>query len=302
MLKVSDNIRGAALMAASMAGFVLNDAIVKLLAGNLSLFQVMFLRGLFATALLGLIAWYTKSLFPVVQKADWRLLSFRLVGEVGATLCYLTALFNMPLANATSILQSLPLAVTLGAALFLREHVGWRRYLAILVGFSGVLIIVRPGSAGFDAYSLWALAAVAFIVLRDLTTRRLPVHVPSIFVAFLASSATTVSGLVLSPVLDWQPVGASELKLLGVAAMFLIFGYLFGVMAMRVGEISFISPFRYTALIWAIILGAVVFGEIPDSWTLFGSAIVVLMGIYTFYRERKIQRLDQMGVLSALSR
>jgi drug/metabolite transporter (DMT)-like permease len=293
MLKVSDNFRGAALMAACMAAYVFNDAIVIVLSGSLSIFQFMFLRGLFATALLGLIAWRRKALFPALIKADWRLMIFRLVGEVGGTLCFLTALFHMQLANATAILQALPLAVTLAAAIFLREAVGWRRYLAIMVGFAGVMIIVRPGSEGFNAYSLWALGAVVFIVLRDLATRRLSVHVPSIFVAFLASVAVTITGAVLSPILAWKAVGVGDIQLLGGAALFLVIAYLFGIMTMRVGDISFVSPFRYTSLIWAIILGFAVFGDIPDSWTLLGSAIVVLMGIYTFYRERKMQRLDR---------
>ena len=246
MLKVSDNFRGAGLMAASMAAYVLNDVIVILVSGSLSIFQVMFLRGLFATALLGLIAWRRKAIFPALMKADWRLMVLRLVGEVGATMCFLTALFHMPLANATAILQALPLAVTLAAAMFLREAVGWRRYLAIMVGFAGVMIIVRPGSEGFNAYSLSALAAVVFIVLRDLATRRLSVHVPSIFVAFLASVVITGTGAALSPIMAWKPVGVGELQLLGGAALFLVFAYLFGIMTMRVGDISFVSPFRYT--------------------------------------------------------
>ena len=298
MLKVSDNFRGAGLMAASMAAYVLNDVIVILVSGSLSIFQVMFLRGLFATALLGLIAWRRKAIFPALMKADWRLMVLRLVGEVGATMCFLTALFHMPLANATAILQALPLAVTLAAAMFLREAVGWRRYLAIMVGFAGVMIIVRPGSEGFNAYSLSALAAVVFIVLRDLATRRLSVHVPSIFVAFLASVVITGTGAALSPIMAWKPVGVGELQLLGGAALFLVFAYLFGIMTMRVGDISFVSPFRYTNLIWAIILGYVVFGDIPDTWTLLGSAIVVLMGIYTFYRERKMQKFDRPAKVS----
>jgi len=293
MMKASDNFRGAALMAASMACFVINDSMVKLVSENLGLFQIIFLRGLLATTLLGVMAVNKKSLFPILNKSDWKILAYRSVGEVGATLCYLTALFNMPLANATAILQVLPLAVTLGAAFFLKEAVGWRRYLAIMVGFAGILIIVRPGSQGFNAYSIWALAAVGFVTLRDLSTRQLSAHVPSIFVSLMTAVMVTVLGGVMSGVLEWKPVGGDDLRLLSAAALFLIFGYLFSVMTMRVGEISFISPFRYTALIWSIALGFFVFGDVPDSWTLLGSVIVVLMGIYTFYRERKIKRLER---------
>lgn len=295
MSQTSDNFRGATLMVASMACFVLNDTFIKLAADKLSIFQVMFLRGLLTTALLALIAWRRKELFPKLARGEWRLLSFRMVGELGATLCYLTALFNMPIANATAILQSLPLAITLGAAVFLGEPVGWRRYLAIVVGFAGVLIIVRPGSEGFNVYSVWALLAVVFIVLRDLSIRRLATHVPSIFVALAGSAVITLAGLVLSPTMDWQPVDATVVQLLATAAVFLVFAYLFSVMTMRVGEIGFVSPFRYTILVWAIVLGAFVFGDIPDGWTMCGSAVVIAMGIYTFYRERKF-RMSALAV------
>jgi drug/metabolite transporter (DMT)-like permease len=293
MMKGSENFRGAALMAASMAFFVTNDSLVKLASDSLGLFQIMFLRGLMASALLMLIALNRKSIFPILNRSDWKVLAFRLTGEVGATLCYLTALFNIPLANATAILAALPLAVTLSAAVFMREPVGWRRYLAILVGFAGVLIIVRPGSEGFNAYSIWALAAVAFVVLRDLSTRQLSSHVSSIFVSLLTSVAITMTGGVMSMFMVWEPVGMNEFKLLAAAAMLMVFAYLTSVMTMRVGEISFVSPFRYTALIWAIGLGVLIFGDTPDSWTLLGSAIIVSMGIYTFYREKKIKKLEQ---------
>lgn len=292
-MTLSDNIRGAALMAASMAAFVLNDSLMKLAAGSADLFQAMFLRGLIATAAIIGIALWQGRLWVSVAKRDRGILILRLIGEVGATLCFLNALFNMPLANATAILQALPLAVTLGAAVFLREPVGWRRWSAIGVGFIGVLIIVRPGSDGFNAYSLSAIASVAFVVLRDLATRRLGAHVPSIFVALLTSVAITVIGGIMAPFGEWQPVTLDLMFILGGAASFLIFGYLFSVMTMRVGEIAFVSPFRYTAMIWAILLQIVIFADFPDQWTLIGSAVVILMGIYTFYRERVRARQDQ---------
>jgi len=287
---ITDNIRGAAFMSASMAAFVLNDAIIKIAAENLSIFQVMFIRGLFTTAMIAMIAYYKKASFKVISKADWKILTLRMVGELGATTCFLTALFNMPLANATSILQSLPLAITLGAAVFLREPVGWRRYMAIIIGFLGILIIVRPGSDGFNSYSIWAIGAVGFVVLRDLSTRRLSQETPSILVALITAIGVTLAGAVLSPTMEWHVVTNKSVWLLLVAAAFLMFGYMFSVITMRIGEISFVSPFRYTALVWAILLGYLVFGDIPDKWTLIGSCIIVVMGCYTFYREHKLRR------------
>jgi len=290
MNALSDNFRGAALMTAAMAAFVFNDMMMKIASDHLTLFQAIFIRGIFTTFLVGLMAWRKKALFCAISKSDRNILIWRLVGEIGGTLCFLTALFNMPIANATAILQALPLAVTLAAALFLGEAVGWRRYIAIIVGFAGILIIVRPGSEGFNEYSFWALAAVGFIVVRDLATRRLSPQVPSLFVALLTSIVITLAGALLSPTMEWRPVTGETLSLLAVAALFILFGYLFSVMTMRVGEIGFISPFRYTNLIWAILIGIFVFGDIPDQWTLVGSSVVIAMGIYAFHRERQIRR------------
>ena len=288
MSAFSDNLRGALFMSVSMAGFALNDGLIKLVSAEMGLFQILLLRGVFASALMGVLAWHRRALFYRPRRQDTRVIALRAVGEIGGTFCFLTALFNMPIANATAILQALPLAVTLAAALFLGEAVGWRRYSAIGLGFAGMLIIVRPGGDGFNAYALWAVAAVGFIVLRDLSTRRLGPGVPSAFVALVSSLAITLVGGLLSFTETWQPVSGGALALLAGAALFIFFGYLFAVMAMRVGEVSFSSPFRYTVLIWAMVLGLVLFGEIPDFWTWVGSVIVVGTGIYTFYRERRL--------------
>lgn len=296
MALTSDNLRGAAFMMVSMAGFVLNDTMLKSVADEVNLFQAIFMRGVFATALIGLVAWRTGRLFVRVARADRKVLALRLLGEIMGTICFLTALFHMPIANATAILQAMPLAVTFSAALFLGERVGWRRYLAIAAGFAGVMIIVRPGSEGFTAYSLWALTAVVFVTLRDLSTRRLSAALPTVFVTFCTALSITLVGGLISlggyVVLGegWRPVTPEIALHLGGAAVMLLLGYSFGVAAMRIGEIAVISPFRYSNLIWAILLGMAVFAEYPDFFTLLGAAIVVGTGIYTFYRERNLAR------------
>jgi drug/metabolite transporter (DMT)-like permease len=276
-------------MMASMAGFVVNDTLMKTLAGDVPLFEAIFVRGLAATAFLAALAWAAGKLSYRVAGADRRRLGLRLVAEVGATTCFLNALFHMPIANATAILLVMPLAVTLAGAVFLREPVGWRRYTAILAGFVGVLVIVRPGGEGFNAYSLSALAAVGFLVLRDLVTRRFDAAVPSVFVALATAAAITVLGASVTAFGAWVPLAPRDVATLVAAAACLVVGYLFGVMTMRVGEIGFVSPFRYTVLIWALLLGAIVFGERPDALTLLGSALVVGTGIYTFHRERRVR-------------
>lgn len=283
----ADNVKGALFMMASMGGFVLNDTLMKSLAGEVPLFQAIFVRGLVATALLGALAGARGVLTYRVAGADrWRLV-VRMAAEVGATACFLNALFHMPIANATAILLVMPLAVTLAGALVLGERVGWRRYTAILVGFVGVLVIVRPGGAGFNAYALSALAAVGFLVVRDLVTRRFAKDVPSVFVALATAVAITLLGALVSLLGAWVPLAVDDVVVLAAAAACLVVGYLFGVMTMRVGDIGFVSPFRYTVLIWALLLGIVVFGEVPDGLTLAGSALVVATGLYTFHRERR---------------
>lgn len=286
----SDNLRGAFFMAVAMAGFCLNDTMMKLVFADLELFQSIFLRGLLLSVLIAVVGLHRRQLLYKPTPLDARFLGLRLLGEIGSATCFLTALYHMPIANATAIIQAIPLAITLAAALFLGEKVGWRRYSAIAVGFAGVLIIVRPGAEGFTAYSIWAVVAVVFMVLRDLSTRRFSAAMPSLYAAFMTALATAVFAGLMALTQDWQPLAPRHLGLLSASAGFLFFGYLFSIKAMRVGEVAVVSPFRYSILIWAIVLGILVFGEFPDFWTLVGAAVVVGMGIYTFYREQRLMR------------
>lgn len=283
----SSNMRGALFMMASMAGFVLNDTLIKLVSEDVELFQAVFLRGIFATLLLGILAWHKKVIFHRPGSGEFKVIAWRTFAEISATFCFLNALFNMPLANATAILQSLPLSVTLAASIFLGYKVGWRRYLAILLGFAGVIVIVRPGTDGFNIYSLWALGAVAFVTLRDLLSHKLNNSTPSVYVALITSVSIMILAGVASITQEWREVSPQLVMYLAAAGGFILIGYVAGIAAMRDVEISFVSPFRYTALIWALLLGFLVFGEVPDAITMIGSLIVVGTGIYTFYRERK---------------
>lgn len=285
-MTLSPNMRAALFMVISMAGFTINDALTKTVIADMNAAQVMFVRGMFATTLIGLLAWHS-GVLASLGSLRRPLVAVRALGEVGSTLCFLAALAQMPLANVSAILQALPLAVTMGAALFLNEPVGWRRWSAILVGFAGVLIIVRPGFDGFNAYSLLVLLCVAFCALRDLITRRIPDEIPSLAISFATALFVTVAGAALVvPYGGWTELTASSTSRLGAAAVLVIVGYQFIIMAMRSGEISFVAPFRYTALVWAILLGMIIFGEVPDAAMILGASIVVASGIYTLYRER----------------
>ncbi|SPH25097.1 Riboflavin transporter [Defluviimonas aquaemixtae] len=296
----SDTARGAVYMTLAMAAFTLNDTCMKAVTADLPLYQTITLRGLVTLIALALIAQRRGGLHLGMARGDARLLGWRTLGEVAATLTFLTALRHMPLANLSAIMQSLPLAVTLTAALVLAEPVGWRRMAAIGTGFVGVLMIVRPGTEGFDTWSLVALASVGFVILRDLSTRRLSSEVPSVTVAFLAAASVTLTGAALSPLEGWVAVRPVSAALILAAGGFLIVGYLSVVMAMRVGDIATVAPFRYTALIFAVGLGWLAFGHLPGPMTLAGASIIVASGIYTFYRERLRGRIVATPVKAPL--
>lgn len=275
------------MMTAAMAAFTVNDTSMKAVTATLPLYQSIFLRGLLATIAIGFIAWQTGGLRIRLPRRDAKVLGLRLLGEVGSTLTFLTALKHMPLANLSAIMQSVPLALTLVAAVFLGHGIGWRRMTAICVGFIGVLMIVRPGTDGFDRWSVVGLVSVALVVLRDLSTRHLSSDVPSQTVAFFAAaSVTVVAGLVV-PFSGWRTPTPAEALLITGAAVFLILGYLTVVGATRTGDIGTVAPFRYTALVFAIILGFAIFGDLPDGLTLGGSALIIGSGIYTLYRARR---------------
>ena len=291
----SDNLTGALLMMASMAAFTLNDTMMKVLAGEVPLFQLLFLRGVLTTLAVAAIAWWMGALRARVSKRDRWVIFWRTVGETGAAYFFLTALFNMPLANVTAILSALPLTLTLAAALFLREPVGWKRLAAIAVGFAGVMLIVRPGASDFNLFSLYALIAVGFVTLRDLSARRLSPETPSMLVTLITSAVIMVFFGVASLAEEWSPMDARALGLTSGAAFMIIGGYLFSIMVMRVGEIGFTAPFRYTGLIWALVLGWLVFGDWPETITLVGAAIVAGSGLFTLYRESRLARAERIA-------
>ncbi len=285
---MNDNFRGAFLMMGSMAAFTLNDACMKSLAGDMPLTQAVSLRGIATTILIYALARHLGALKLRLSRRDRLIVLGRNVMEIGTAYFFITALFNMPIANATAILQALPLTVTLAGAVLLGQAVGWRRLSAILIGLSGVMLIVRPGMEGFNVYSLYALGAVVMVTFRDILSRKLSKEVPSITVALSNALSVTVAFGLASIFTDWQPLTASSTATLAAASVFILGGYLFSVAAMRVGEIAVIAPFRYTGLLWALMLGLLVFGEWPDALTFLGAGIVVATGVYTFYRERAL--------------
>jgi drug/metabolite transporter (DMT)-like permease len=292
---LSANLRGALFMSVGMAGFTINDALFKTVLPNMNMGQAILLRGIFATTLLVIVA-SRSSNFAQVRLLLHPSILLRVACEMAATVTFLLALLHLPLADVTAVLQALPLAVTMGAALVFSEPVGWRRWTAIVVGFVGVLIIVRPGLEGFSAWSLSALVTVGFCAVRDLATRTIPAETPTALVSTATAVAVTCCGAALIlPFGGWTPPSLPGTAALFGSAVALIFGYQFTIKAMRQGDISFMAPFRYTSLVWAITLGYLIFGDVPDAMMLLGAAIVVASGLYTLYRERIAARQEPIA-------
>jgi drug/metabolite transporter (DMT)-like permease len=285
----SENLRGIAAMLASMAAFVANDAMMKIASASLPTGEIIFLRGLMMAPVLGAVLIVTLPPGRAHVLVHPRV-AMRSVAEIGAAVLYLSALFRMPIANCTAILQFTPLALTAGAALFLGARVGWRRWLAALVGLVGVLIIIRPGAAAFSPYAALALLSVVFVSARDLITRTLSRDVPATVIAFASAVAVAVAGLCLMPFEVWQWPDNDALLAVTGASLALLGGQYWIIYAMRTGGISVVAPFRYSIVLWAILAGYLVWREVPDLATWAGIAVVTSAGLYTFLREYRLAR------------
>ncbi|WP_390914921.1 EamA family transporter [Pseudosulfitobacter sp. SM2401] len=285
-----DNLRGAAIMVLAMLGFAIEDMFIKMLAGAVPVGQILMLLGTGGSLIFAVIVRLQgRALF---ERAMWSgPVLTRAAGEIIGTVGFVNAIVFTTLSSASAILQATPLVVTLGAAVFLSEPVGWRRWSAILIGFFGVLMIVRPGLAGFTPLSLFAVLGVLGLAVRDLATRKTTKSLSTMQLSFLGFLAIVPAGaglIAFGPDV-LTPMSLRSLAIMSIALVIGVVAYYGIVAAMRVGDISFVTPFRYTRLIFALILGASIFGDRPDKWTLIGAAIIVASGIYTVWRERRIK-------------
>lgn len=287
----AENARGILAMLAAVTLFVVNDALIKLASAVFPVGQMMAVRGLMAAMLaFGIV-------LAMGEGTRLRLLAQPLVGlrallEAVIAFLFITALAVIPLADATAILQATPLILTAILVAFGLEQVGWRRFLAILTGFVGVLLILRPGGAGFDVAFLYALAAAVLVAVRDLVTRLIRGDVPSIVIAFGTTVGVGLAGLVVGVAGGerWQGLARPETGLLVGAAVLVVSANIALVMAFRRAEISVVSPFRYASVLFALLIGVVVFADVPDLTAMLGFALVVGAGLYTVHRERVRRR------------
>lgn len=288
---MTDNIRGALFMVGSMICFAVNDAVIKSLGGVLPIFQTLAVRGGIVVIVLAVMVMRSGWRVQELRRRDKMILLLRVAAEVGAAFFIVTALFNMELANMTAILQILPLTIPLAAFIFLGEPLGWRRLLAIFIGFLGMLFIVKPGSDGFNVYSLFCLAAVICVTIRDLTARSLGTKLSSQEMSLFAAIGVFGAASVATMFEPWVAISLTSWAALCGSSLAILLGYLVSVYAIRTGDVSFTAQFRYIGLIAALILGYVFFGEWPDRLALMGAAIIGGTGAFTLYRQQASRRV-----------
>lgn len=283
-----DNLKGILYMLVAGAAFAVSDAAVKLATERLPLGEVIVLRGLIASAVILTLASRRS------RSGELRLLAsppvlLRTIGEIGATVFYLSGLQRLPLANAAAILQLLPFTTTLAAGWALGERIGRRRWLAIAVGFAASLLILRPDAAG-DALGVGlALLSVGFLTLRDVATRRVPQHLSTITITALTTLAVTGAGFVMSLSQSWVRPDPMALLLVTVSGLSILLAFFSIANAMRFGEAGAVAPYRYSVMIYALILGLVIWGHLPDALTLVGVAVLVATGIVMFGFDRRLR-------------
>jgi drug/metabolite transporter (DMT)-like permease len=290
---VIDNRRGILAMSASVVVFIFNDALIKLAAETMPPLQAIGLRGIFATLWCGL-ALLARGELRHVHHLGQRAVALRGLLEATAAISYLLALAYIPFAIATAINLSTPLFLAALAVLFLNETVGWRRWSAIAVGFVGVLMVIQPQPGDIDVWTWLVVFASLAGAMRDVVARWVPPAVPTLVVSLCSAGTLAIVGCVWATLNGWQPMSLRGVLLVLGSSLLLAAGYQFLMIALRSrAEFSVIGSFRYASVLWALAIGYVLWGDVPNLLAVAGIAVVVGAGLYVLHRERLRRAIPQ---------
>jgi drug/metabolite transporter (DMT)-like permease len=284
-LRLSYPAKGIACMVIGGALLTLNDALLKWLVGAYPVGQLLFLRNLFVLAAIGAVAWRAGGLSVLrVRNVGGQLLRAAML--VASAFGFVTGLRYLPLADAVVISFCGPLFVTALAQPLLAETVGWRRWVAVIVGFAGVVFIFRPTGNAIQWAVLWPLAASLAGALRDIFTRRLCATETSLSILVVSTAAVTLAGLATAP-FGWAPITAVDLSLLALAGGLLFGAHYLLIEALRLAEAAVVAPFKYSNVVWGVLFGFLMWGHVPDLATIAGTAVIVGSGLYILHRESR---------------
>lgn len=283
------NVQGILLVVLAMAGFTLEDLFIKKLSVSLPTGQILIILGVFSSAIFAGIA-IAKGQSLVARAAWGRAALIRACSEAMAAMSFASALALVDISTVAAVFQAMPLVITMGAAIFLGEHVGWRRWSAIGVGFAGVLCIIRPGFSSFEPATLLVIVSVFSVALRDLITRKIDASVSAYVVSFQGFGSLIFAGAILLLFTEKPSVtpDIAQSAMFAGAVLFGTMGYWGIVTAMRVADASVVAPYRYSRLVFSILVGTIFLNERPDVATLFGASLIIGSGLYTFLRERRL--------------
>jgi drug/metabolite transporter (DMT)-like permease len=281
---LSNNQRGIAAVCGCMAAYTVNDVLVKQILLSYPVGEVIFVRGVICTLLVGAVALafgYAQQLRVPMT----RVLAVRSLCDGLSTVAFIAALAQMKMANVAAVLQIVPLIITVLSVAFYRETVGWRRWSAIGAGFFGALLVVKPIPSEFSVWALAAAASALFSATREIQNRQIGETVPVLVIAFWGSVAITLCGAAFVTFEDWRMFSGAELFQLFIAAAFVGIAMYLLSLGFRDTDLSVVVPFRYSYLLTSALGGYLMFREVPDVWTVVGAGLIVGSGIYTLHRE-----------------
>ena len=288
-----ENLRGISFMILAMASFSLEDLIIKILSNYMPVSQILISIGIVSVFLLIFIGQITN--IPTTRVHDLLnpLIVTRSISDMLGAIFIVYAISLISLSTVSSILQAIPLLVTAGSAIILKEKVGWRRWTAIIIGFLGVMLILKPGMDSFQSSSILAFIGITFLSLRDLLTRKITQEIPTLTISIYAFMSATLGGILLIPISDpFVTLKILYSFLILLSAIIACFSYFMLVLATRQGDVSIISPFRYTRLIFALSLAIFILEERPDIYTIIGAIIIIISGCYTCWREYLLEKKE----------
>jgi drug/metabolite transporter (DMT)-like permease len=289
---IAGNLRGIAAMLAATALFTLADASMKLVSATLPTGETVFVRS-FSTALILTAAAFVTGAILSLRRALVPIMGWRSAGDVASSLFFQSGLARMPFADIMGVLQLVPLSLTAASALFLGERVGWRRWTAVVIGLVGALLVIKPGSSAFNPWAILAVLSVLCATLRDVATRRLDPTLSPLVILMISQFVVALGGLGCTTFEAWSIPTMYEFVHLMIASVFSLAGHLCVIHSLRSGEISTVAPFRYAGMVWAVLLGLLLWNQLPDAYSFAGILILMSAGLYTFFREQKLKRLSR---------
>ena len=280
-------MRGIALTLIGVFLLTTSDAAIKWVTGSMPFGEALFIRTLFVLIPIALIVWRRGGMASL-RIASPRNLTIRALFGTGSTFLIVASLSLLPIGEVLTLVFVTPILVTALAPLLLGERVGWHRWIAVLGGFAGVVIMLRPDAGAFHIAALLPLAAALIASLRDIVTRHISASESSLTILAFSALGLIAASLATAP-FGWRPVSVTEIAIAGASGLLFGIAHYLMIEGYRFAEASLVAPFRYSNLIWAPLLGFLLFGEIPGFALLAGAPLIGACGLYIIWRER-VQR------------